>query len=436
MAHIIIDRRKNDSGKSTVNRQRFVRHNKPLMKKAVHDIIGDRDMKDITSDSTKKVRISNKGSKQPTFRHSSSGGRSDQVYPGNDRFVQGDRLHRPDSKDNDDGSSASPDGESMDEFVFQISQDEFMDFMFDGLELPDLVKKDMSTVDNWTMHRAGFSSDGNPSRLNLLRSMKQSKGRRLALRTPKRKKIEELQLELRDLLIFIEHGPDKDNTYELKRQVEIEQEIAKLLKKMNAVPFMDDSDLRYNRWDKISNPTTKAVMFCIMDVSGSMQKWEKNMAKRFYILLYMFLLRTYKKVDVVFIRHHTVAKEVDEQEFFYSKESGGTLMSPALELTMDIIKDRYPLNDWNIFGCQASDGDNWDEDSIITRDILIDQLLPMMQYYAYVELNEDNNRESDISQYYKTVKDTANNFEMAIISNVTDIFPVFRGLFDKQSRKT
>ena len=96
----------------------------------------------------------------------------------------------------------------------------------------------------------------------------------------------------------------------------------------------------------------------------------KDTAKRFFILLYLFLKRNYERIDVVFIRHHTVAKEVDEQEFFYSRETGGTVVSSALKLMHEIVQDRYSPNEWNIYGAQASDGDNWNDDSPICSRIL------------------------------------------------------------------
>ena len=104
-------------------------------------------------------------------------------------------------------------------------------------------------------------------------------------------------------------------------------------------------------------------MFCLMDVSGSMDQGHQGDGQAFYILLYLFLSRTYKNVEVVYIRHHTQAKEVDEHEFFYSQETGGTIVSSALKMMNDIINERYPANQWNIYAAQASDGDNWADDS-------------------------------------------------------------------------
>src|SRR5207253_8285932 len=119
-----------------------------------------------------------------------------------------------------------------------------------------------------------------------------------------------------------------------------------------------------------------------MDVSGSMDEARKDLAKRFFILLHLFLMRHYERIEVVFLRHHTRADVVDEEAFFHSTESGGTLVSSALELTLEEIDRRFPLDQWNIYIAQASDGDNWEDDSPRCREILVNKLLPIVQYFA------------------------------------------------------
>src|SRR5438093_5193939 len=124
-------------------------------------------------------------------------------------------------------------------------------------------------------------------------------------------------------------------------------------------------------------------MCCIMDVSGSIDEMRKDTAKRFFILLYLFLKRVYEKIDVVFIRHHTAAAEVDEDEFFHSRESGGTVVSSALHLLQKVLQERYSSSDWNAYVAQASDGDNWDNDSVLCKQILLNGIMPRVQYYTY-----------------------------------------------------
>jgi len=425
MAHIIIDRRKNDKGKSTVNRQRYVRRVKEQVREAVKKTIRDGNIKDITSKDGKKIKIPGKGLKQPTFQQD-KGGVTDRVFPGNKEFTQGDRINRPpQGGGGGGGNQASPDGEGDDSFEFHLTREEFLDLFFEDLELPDLVKKEISKVDEWVNRRAGFAVDGNPSRLNIERSMRQSKTRRLALRSPKKKKLRELEEELELLLA----QDDKENNH--KRIFELEEEIAALKRKIKAIPFIDDVDLRYNRWEKVPIPATQAVMFAIMDVSASMGEWEKEMAKRFFMLLYMFLFRNYERVDIIFIRHHTSAKEVDEEEFFYSRETGGTLVSTSLELMKEIIEERYNPQQWNIFACQASDGDNWGADSEVAVDLL-QHMLRYIQYYAYVEIDRRGGKDSDLWPYYEKLRTSNDNFATQVISDVAEIYPVFRGLFEKK----
>ncbi len=197
------------------------------------------------------------------------------------------------------------------------------------------------------------------------------------------------------------------------------------------MPFLDTFDLKYNLLVKQPNPSSKAVMFCLMDVSGSMTQATKDIAKRFFILLYLFLKRNYERIEVVFIRHHTSAKEVDEEEFFYSRETGGTIVSSALKLMQEIMAERYPVNEWNIYGAQASDGDNWNDDSPVCRDILINQIMPFMQYFTYVEITP---REHQALWYeYEQVSETfPSSFAQQQLVSAADIYPVFRELFQRR----
>lgn len=208
----------------------------------------------------------------------------------------------------------------------------------------------------------------------------------------------------------------------------LEADIAELRQRLKRVPFIDPFDLRYRNRIREPLPTSKAAMFCLMDVSGSMDESRKDLAKRFFILLYLFLTRHYKQTDVIFIRHHTQAAEVPEDEFFHATESGGTVVSSALTLMHEIIRERYMGSEWNIYGAQASDGDNWQQDSSKCRDILEHKLLPLCRYFAYVQVaDEDQN----LWEEYTRVLEANANFAMQKIVTPAQIFPVFRDLFKK-----
>ncbi len=160
---------------------------------------------------------------------------------------------------------------------------------------------------------------------------------------------------------------------------------------------------------------------------------KKDIAKRFFILLYLFLTRVYEKIEVVFIRHHTQAFEVDEEEFFHARDTGGTVVSSALKLTRQIIDARYPSADWNIYVAQASDGDNWDSDSPQCREIISNQLLPKLQYYAYVEITEGEPQ--NLWYEYEMIAQAHAQFAMRRIKDPSEIWPVFRDLFSKHPEK-
>lgn len=212
---------------------------------------------------------------------------------------------------------------------------------------------------------------------------------------------------------------------------ELEVEIDRLKARIRRVPYLDTFDLKYNLLVKQPNPSSKAVMFCLMDVSGSMTQATKDIAKRFFILLYLFLKRNYDKIDVVFIRHHTSAREVDEEEFFYSRETGGTIVSSALKLMQEIMAERYPSSDWNIYAAQASDGDNWNDDSPICREILTKQIMPFVQYYTYVEITP-REHQALWYEYERIGEDYADTFAQQQLVSAGDIYPVFRELFQRR----
>jgi len=373
-------------------------------------------------DKGEKVNIPTRDTSEPVFHHG-PGGRRQIIHPGNTDFVAGDKVPRPQGGGGGKGSGkASNKGEGEDEFVFQLTREEFLEFFFEDLELPDLVKTQLKSVVEYKSRRAGYTTAGIPSNINVIRSLRGALARRMALSAPYARELKQKEEELDDILTA--HGEDDPKVLLLREEI-------KLLKtKINAVPFIDEFDIRYNNRVKDPVPSTQAVMFCIMDVSGSMNEERKDIAKRFFILLYLFLERNYESIDVVFIRHHTTAKEVDEEEFFYSRETGGTVVSSALELMHEIIEERYPTSQWNIYAAQASDGDNWEGDSPACSEILVNKIMPCLQYFAYVEITAYEHQ--SLWYEYEKVKANYPNFAMQDIAGLTSIYPIFRELFSKQ----
>jgi uncharacterized sporulation protein YeaH/YhbH (DUF444 family) len=417
MSHIV-DRRKNDKGKSTGNRQKFLKRVESQIKKAIPDIMSQESIKDSKSGGSVKVPL--RGLDEPHFRHDPKTGKKQIVKPGNDRFNEGDRIPKPKGGGAGSGKGKGSNSPEVteDEFTVVLSREEFLKYFFDDLALPNMIKKLMDSTENFTMRRAGYTRDSVPSRLNIKTSYQQSLGRQLALKGVFDKKLQMLE----EKLAATKNKADKEA---------LELEIEKVRRQANTIPFFEDIDLRYNNFERVPVPVTSAVMFCIMDVSASMGQHEKDIAKRFFTLLYIFLTRQYKNVELVFIRHHTEAKEVNEEEFFNSRESGGTVVAPSLKLMDKIIRERYDES-WNIYCCQASDGDVWSkQDAVECKRLVLETILPAIQYMAYIEIS-NKPRESDLWQAYHRISNDE-EFSIRHIYEAYEIWPVFQGLFRKRT---
>ncbi|KGU76373.1 YeaH/YhbH family protein [Burkholderia pseudomallei] len=417
MLHQIIDRRLAGKNKSIANRERFLRRVKNYIRRAVSEAVRDRSIKDIQS--TQSITIPRKDIAEPTFRHG-PGGKRELVHPGNADYVRGDKIPRPPGGAGGGGSQASNEGEGQDDFVFELSREEFMQYFFDDLELPRLVKTHLLTVPSWKNVRAGWAAEGTPNNIDVVRSLRSALGRRIALGSPL---VNELR-ELEEKLVALKDEPG-DHRVEI---AQLEDAIHHLKGRIWRIPFIDPFDLRYVNRVKMPQPSSQAVMFCLMDVSGSMDEQRKDLAKRFFILLYLFLKRNYERIEVVFIRHHTRAEEVDEDTFFHSTESGGTVVSSALELMRKVMEERYSPTEWNIYGAQASDGDNWTDDSPKCRKILDEDILTKVRYFAYIQVTPE---EQNLWLEYAQLALSQPHLAMKKVESAADIYPVFRELFEK-----
>lgn len=422
----IIDRRLSGKNKSIGNRERFLRRYKEQIRGAVRRAIDGRGIRDLARG--EDIRIPKKDISEPVFHHG-QGGQRDMVHPGNQEYVAGDRIKRPKGGGAGGGSGkgqASDSGEGEDDFVFSLSKEEFMQVFFEDLALPHLIRTQLAETPEWKSHRAGFTNDGTPSNLHIVRSMRGALGRRIALGNDSRRELRELEAQL-DALRHHPHPTEVMADHEIGR---IEARITELRSRLERIPFLDPIDLRFRSRVKVPVPTAKAVMFCVMDVSGSMDEGRKELSKRFFILLYLFLTRHYEKIDIVFIRHHTQAQEVDEQGFFHSTETGGTVVSSALVLMEEIIRARYPSDQWNIYGAQASDGDNWHHDSGRCREILQNKILPLCRYFAYVQVADPE--QNLWEEYGRLAEVSGPHFAMRKVTSADQIYPVFRDLFKKE----
>jgi len=420
----IIDRRENPRHKSAVNQQRFLRRYRAQVREAVARAVSGRKIAEADRDAS--ISIPARDLSEPVFGHG-PGGRREMVLPGNKEYVTGDAIQRPQGGGGGPGGSgASEDGEGEDSFRFRLSREEFLDFFFEDMALPDLIKTQLTAIPQSRRVRAGYRTDGTPSNLAVVRTMRESLARRIAFAGPAIARLREVNDELETL------GGDAADP-EDPRVAELLREREALRARVNKVPFIDTFDLRYRNRITQPMPIAQAVMVCVMDVSGSMDESRKDLAKRFFILLHLFLKRHYDRIELVFIRHHTSAKVVDEEEFFHSTESGGTMVSSALEMTIDEIREHYPLDQWNVYVAQASDGDNWESDSPRCRELLVNGLLPMVQYMAYVEIT--TGEPQNLWVQYEAARALRPNLALGRIRDRSDIYPVLRELFAKKDKE-
>jgi uncharacterized sporulation protein YeaH/YhbH (DUF444 family) len=421
----ILDRRLNPSGKNLANHQRFMRRAKALVREAVRSASKDRAIPDILEGG--EITIPAGGVSEPRLRHGSEGIR-DLVLPGNKEFEEGDVIARPRGGGGRGTQGGAGEGDGEDAFRFVLSREEFLDVFLDDLELPDLAKRRLATVETPSVRRAGYSVSGSPTNLAVVRTMRLAMARRVALHRPNRASITALEAKIAGC---------EDEAL----QADLVAELAAAEAKMRRIPYIDPIDIRYRRLETEPRPVAQAVKFCLMDVSGSMTEHMKDLAKRFYMLLYIFLTRRYRHVEIVFIRHTDRAEEVDENTFFHSPATGGTLVSSALEAMSDIVARRYRPEDWNIYAAQASDGDNAYNDGERTTALLRHAILPISQYFAYLEVGGATSSgpamasPSSLWRSYEPILGEGLPLSMRKARTRSEIFSVFRDLFARQPHR-
>ncbi|CAH2598594.1 DUF444 domain-containing protein YeaH [Rhodovastum atsumiense] len=423
---IIVDRRPNPQGKSLPNRQRFLSRVKAQVRRAVADSIDRRRVSDVGAEEEVKVRVA--GTSEPHFRIA-PGGDGDYVVPGTGTLNRGDRIPKPQGGGGGRGREAADSGGGEDAFEFTLSREEFLDFFFEELELPRLARTQLGEATLSKPRRAGFTVSGSPTALDVRRTMRNSLARRVALRRPDREEIEEAQAEVAAAI----------KAHDDARLARARAHLDLVLRRTARIPFVDPIDVRYRRHERVKLPASDAVMFCLMDVSGSMTEHMKGLAKRFFMLLHLFLERKYTRVHVVFIRHTEKAQEVDEDTFFRSRETGGTIVSSALTEMLRVQSERFPPSDYNIYVAQASDGDNLHADAGAVVE-LMGRILPLVRYFAYVETGHGEEERFGIARgletslwgtYRSILGESAPQLAMRKLSEVRDVWGVFADLFRK-----
>ncbi|HET8581572.1 MAG TPA: YeaH/YhbH family protein [Candidatus Paceibacterota bacterium] len=424
MSYEIIDRRLNPSGKNLGNRQRFLARQRAAVRRAVADIAVSGKIRDIGNGET-AVPVTG-GTREPAFRIKPGTGERDHVLNGNKEYRKGDRIARPQGGGSG-GNDGAATGDGEDPFRFFLTREEFLEIFFEDLELPEMVKKRLREQIEFSQpRRAGYATTGTPSQMAISRTMRNRLGRDLILRKPLKRELEELEQRLAEA--------EADGSPEVPA---IRARIEALRRTLASRPFIDPMDLRFRRFEPQQRPISQAVMFCLMDVSGSMDEHMKDLAKRFFLLLYVFLTKKYKHVDIVFIRHTHEASEVDENTFFYSRQSGGTIVSTALIEMLRIMRERYDPSVWNVYAAEASDGDNLNGDEKEVVSIMTDAILPAVQHFAYLEVREAVAEEARDTSLWKTYEGLAGPdapLAMQRVHQRNEIFPVFRAFFEPKRK--
>jgi uncharacterized protein len=416
MSSVIIDRRP-DRGKSTANRQRVLKRLEGALRAQVDQMIARRRLSE--HDKSADIEIKRKDVKEPRFLLDAKTGAHGRAVPGNANYRVGDKIPRDSPEGKGQGSGAEG-AEEEDMFRFALSREEYLSLLFDELELPPLIKKDLLEIDENRFRRGGVVRYGNPSTVCVARTFKASIGRRVAAEANFEEALDAAEAALRVA---------RSSAVPARVQV-AELELKEVRRRGADIPFLDPIDLRHRSLIEVQSPRTAAVMFCLMDVSASMNELRKDLAKRFFTLLYLFLSRKYAKVELVFIRHTDEAQEVDEDTFFNGTQSGSTKVLSALTKMREIMTLRYPPSRYNIFGAQASDGDSFGEDSGASSAFLLSELLPSSRYFVYAEVGETASESSSLWTAYSGI--ASDQFNMATLTARDEVYPALAKLFHKE----
>ena len=390
---------KSVADRSAADRKRHKQKIEKALREGIKDVVADESI--IGQDGKKKVKIPVKGIKEYQLVYGENKENKKAGSAGDKEIRQGQVLRRGAKRKKKNGDKAGNEkGEEY--YEVEITLEELAEYLFQDLQLPDLEKKKFRFIKDHKLKRSGFRKKGLNSRLSKKETIK---------RKIRRKKM---------AIAAGTHDPNTDERF----------------------PFHED-DLKYKHMKLKPQENNSAVIFFLMDVSGSMGKQKKYVARSFYFLLYQFLRFKYDNIEVVFISHATEAKEVNEDDFFKKATSGGTVISTALELEKEIISKRYHPSHWNIYSFYSGDGENWSFDNPKTV-TLFQYLKEISQLVCYAEIDPFSDPESELSILSKSFNYGASEastlwgklsaleddkFKKVKISKPTHIWPSFRKLF-------
>jgi sporulation protein YhbH len=371
--------------RSATDRSRHKKKIEKAIKEGIHDIVAEESI--IGKDGKKKIKIPVKGIKQYKFMYGRGHG-SKGVGSAQGKDIKKGQVIKKGQKQQGKGKSEKAGNNKGEEYYdVEITLDELAEYLFEDLNLPDLQKKHSDSVLSEKIKRKGFRKNGIRIRL--------SKKETLKNKIRRQKKAE------------------KNGTYDPDSE--------------DRFPFHAD-DLKYKHIDIKKKPVTNAVIFFIMDVSGSMNKHKKFLARSFFFLLYQFLRYKYDSIDLVFVSHTTEGKEVTEDDFFKKSSTGGTYISSGLNTSLEIIEKKYPTSSWNIYAFHCSDGENWPEDNPKAVSAM-KQIISLSQMSAYIQINKDGEVVwgEEMTEVFLPLE--GETFKLIKIKSKEDIWPQFAKLF-------
>ena len=387
----IFKEHKTIADRSAADRSRHKRKIEKAIREGVTDIIADESI--IGQEGKKRIKIPVKGIKEWQFIFGQNESNK-QVGSAPGSPIHRGQVVKKGQQQQDQGNNPGNDkGEET--YEVEITLEELAEYLFESLKLPDLDKKKFKVTVQEKPKQHGTRPFGIRPRLDKKES---------AIQRLKRK-----------------------SAAKRTEQIELDPETGE-----EVFPF-HDNDLRYHFIKDKPKEATNAVIFFMMDVSGSMTTNVKFIARSFYFLLYQFIRHKYEKVEIVFIAHTTEADEVDEERFFKRAAAGGTHISSAPFLALDLINDRYHPNSWNIYAFHCTDGDNWEEDNdkAIAAFIELRDVCQMLSYNEIVlaaeRPNWDSSENSKLWSRLKSIE--GKNMKMNVLKSKDDIWPAFRHLF-------
>jgi len=385
----------------------------------------------ITSDGTKIVKVPVRSLEEYSFRYDpfKKGG----VGQGSGDSKPGDVIGQVPQQQPGRGRTAG-DQPGIDYYETEFSIDELAEMIFADLGLPNLKQKGQQEVVSERLRFDDVRPVGILPNLDKKRSILQAMKRQAMTRgTSMHDPGSAGVLPVPGPAVRQLHRPgsDEPGSAGILPVPEILDEDEEHLEHPSALHIKKD-DLRYRTWNVTHELQHNAVVIAMRDVSGSMGEFEKYITRAFYFWMVRFLRTKYSSVQIAFITHHTEAKEVDEQTFFSLGESGGTRVSSAYKLCLDIIDHRYPADRWNIYPFHFSDGDNWGDDDNAICVKLVKQLLQRCNLFGYGEIKEEAYSRWASSSLMSAFADIISPEFVAItIKSKEDVYPALRKFFAK-----